>query len=410
MMRLWLRRLSELQPTPMQGTEVFTIVPPMIWSPDSRFIAYDATRVLKKASVDGGTPQTICQLPGTAVGGSWNARGDILMGNAFGGLVWCHEGGGSAAIVSAVNSAEQEIHLVPSFLSDGHHFIYLRISRNKPETSGVYLGELSPANGTCTGACAYAAAQHVRLSRLGSGPRLFQGRTAGPQSSCLRAMAPSSRSLSTNAVSRSTVSLSASPTTWVVPGHCLLLRIVMRRWSIAGANRDFRLTWFDRNGIELGRVGTPGRFTGLALSPNGERALVSTHAPQGTVNQDLWLFDLSRSAAPQRMTFEPTIERSPLWINDDEFAFGSHGGPSGVYRQSVNAAPHLLFKSGAPEFPSSAGLGGRFLLYTSLQDAPLGADIWMRTDIGPSDHTQTVDREGRRANAGSTLTRPEMAR
>ena len=35
---------------PMQGTEVFTIVPPMIWSPDSRFIAYDATGILKKAA------------------------------------------------------------------------------------------------------------------------------------------------------------------------------------------------------------------------------------------------------------------------------------------------------------------------------------------------------------------------
>ena len=38
---------------------------------------------------------------------------------------------------------------------------------------------------------------------------------------------------------------------------------------------DFRLTWFDRSGAELGRVGTPARFTGLALSPNGDRALVS---------------------------------------------------------------------------------------------------------------------------------------
>ena len=96
---------------------------------------------------------------------------------------------------------------------------------------------------------------------------------------------------------------------------------------------DYQLTWFDRRGVELGRVGRPARFTGLALSPNGDRALVPTHSPQGTVDQDLWLFDLARSEAPQRMTFEPTIERLPLWLNDNEFAFGSHGGPSGVYRQ-----------------------------------------------------------------------------
>jgi hypothetical protein len=45
--------------------------------------------------------------------------------------------------VSTVDAAEQEIHVVPSFLSDGRHFIYLRISRTKPETSGVFLASLS---------------------------------------------------------------------------------------------------------------------------------------------------------------------------------------------------------------------------------------------------------------------------
>ena len=75
-----------------------------------------------------------------------------------------------------------------------------------------------------------------------------------------------------------------------------------------GPEPDARLTWFDRHGGELGRVGTPARYSGLALAPHGGRALVATHAPQGTVDQDLWLFDLGRSMAPLRMTFEPTIE------------------------------------------------------------------------------------------------------
>jgi hypothetical protein len=44
---------------------------------------------------------------------------------------------------------------------------------------------------------------------------------------------------------------------------------------------DFRLTWFDRRGVELGRVGTPARFAGLALSPKADRALVSTAGTAG---------------------------------------------------------------------------------------------------------------------------------
>ncbi|MEO7133531.1 MAG: winged helix-turn-helix domain-containing protein [Vicinamibacterales bacterium] len=398
-MRLWLRTMSELKPVPMQGTEVFTIVPPMIWSPDSRFIAYEATGILKKAAVDGGTPQTICQLPGTAVGGSWNVRGDILVGNAFGGLVWCHAGGGNAVIVSTVNAAEQEIHLVPSFLSDGRHFIYLRISRTKPATSGVYLGELVPPDDGAPARVAMAPRENPLIA-TGFGATLVPGQNGEPSLIVFArdgalfaqpfdegrlALGGEPMRLADHIGSYlDTAFFSASPSTLVY----------------RAPEPDFRLTWFDRRGAELGRVGTPARFTGLALSANGDRALVPTHAPEGTVNQDLWLFDLARSAAPQRMTFEPTIERSPLWTNDNEFAFGSQGGSSGIYRQSVGGGPHLVFKSGAPEVPSSAAFGGRALIYTALRDAPSGADIWMRTELGPSPRMQPlIEREGAQTQA-----------
>jgi len=398
-MRLWLRTLSALAPVALPGTEVFTIVPPMIWSPDSRFIAYDAIGVLKKASVDGGTPQTICRLPGTAVGGSWSASGDILVGNAVGGLVWCHARGGAAAVVSTVDAAEQEIHVVPSFLSDGRHFIYLRISRTKPETSGVYLGELVPGSAGAP-ARATMAPRDRPLITTGFGATFVPALNGEPAvivfardgSLFVQPFDEIGRTLEGEPVRIAghvgsyldTAFFSASPSTLVY----------------RAPESDFRLTWFDRRGVELGRVGTPARFAGLALSPKADRALVSTAAPQGTVNQDLWLFDLVRSAAPQRMTFEPTIERSPLWLNDSEFAFGSHGGQSGVYRQSVGGTPQLLFKSGMPEFPSSVAIDGHVLVYTSLGDAPLGADIWMRTDFGGSARTQAlIEREGAQTQA-----------
>ena len=398
-MRLWLRTMSALAPVALPGTEVFTIVPPMFWSPDSRFIAYEAAGTLKKVGIDGGTPQTICKLPGTAVGGSWNTRGDIMIGNAFGGLVWCHAGGGSAALVSTVNAAEQEIHLVPSFLSDGHHFIYLRISRKKPETSGVYLGELVAADSNVPARVAMAP-RDSPLIRTGFGATFVPGQNGGrslilfARDGALFAQPFDERSLTLEGEPirvadhvgsyLDTAFFSASPQTLVYRAR----------------EPDHRLTWFDRSGIEHGHVGRPARFTELALSRNGERALVATHSPQGTVDQDLWLFDLARSEAPQRMTFEPTIERSPLWLNDSEFAFGSHGGPSGVYRQEVGGGPHMLFQSGAPEFPSSAAFAGRVLVYTSLRDGPLGADIWIRTDLGPSARMLAlIEREGAQTQA-----------
>ena len=84
------------------------------------------------------------------------------------------------------------------------------------------------------------------------------------------------------------------------------------------------------------------------------------------------------------------MKRSPLWIDDDQFVFGLHGGSSGVYRQRVGGSPELLFKSGRPEFPSSSEFGGRVLVYTALGDGPSGADIWMRIDLGSSARTQAL--------------------
>lgn len=78
-MRLWVRALSTLQPVPLPGTTVFTIVPPVVWSPDSRFVAFDVHGVVTKVGLEGGIPEPVCDVP-LAVGGSWNREGEILLG------------------------------------------------------------------------------------------------------------------------------------------------------------------------------------------------------------------------------------------------------------------------------------------------------------------------------------------
>jgi DNA-binding winged helix-turn-helix (wHTH) protein len=82
-LRLWLRTLDSPQPVAIPESEMFTIAPPPVWSPDSRFFAFNPAGVLRKGSVDGGMPQELCAF-GTAVGGDWNDEGDILVGNVGG--------------------------------------------------------------------------------------------------------------------------------------------------------------------------------------------------------------------------------------------------------------------------------------------------------------------------------------
>jgi eukaryotic-like serine/threonine-protein kinase len=143
--RLWIRSMDALAPQPLSGTEVALggLTPPMFWSPDSRFIAFDAGGQLKKIDVRGGAPQKVCDLPLLALGGAWNRDDVIIVGNANGGLMRCAAAGGPASVVTRVDSSRGEsTHLLPSFLPDGKHFLYLSVSRSVPEMTGIYIRAL----------------------------------------------------------------------------------------------------------------------------------------------------------------------------------------------------------------------------------------------------------------------------
>ena len=377
-LRLWSRALNTLEPVPLSGTDVFAIIPPVVWSPDSRFVAFDPGYVLKKAGVDGGAPESLCELPGTAVGGSWNRAGDILLGNALGGLIRCPASGGGATTVTVADLSKGELHIFPSFLSDGRRFLYLRISRTNPETSGIYLGELD----------AESRSVGDRLITTGFGAAFVPAVGSGPGTIVFARDA----TLFAQRFDEQRLELIGDPIRLADGIGSYLdgafFSVSSKTLVYRAPEPDSRLTWFDRQGKELGRVGTPDRFSGLSLSPDGNRALVTTQAPQGTVNADLWLFDLNATAMPrQRLTFGPALEYWPTWSDNDRFVYGSGGGASGVYQQTLGSERTLLFKTSGPEVPTSMSGDGRIVLYVTITGPATGADVWVRvggrTSVSP---------------------------
>src|SRR5262245_29925969 len=142
-MRVWVRDLRSMEDRPLQGTEIGQAAPPPFWSPDSRFIAYDAGGALKKIDVSGGLAQTICEVHQAAVGGSWNRDGVILFGDIAGGVMRVADAGGAATATTTSDSSRHEaVHLTHVSPPDGRHFFYLRISRKNPEQTGIFLGSL----------------------------------------------------------------------------------------------------------------------------------------------------------------------------------------------------------------------------------------------------------------------------
>ena len=135
-------------------------------------------------------------------------------------------------------------------------------------------------------------------------------------------------------------------------------------------SQSSQLTWMDPRGNET-KVGEPGRYSQIRLSPDGTRAAVTRRGAGGS---DLWLIDLVRGGSD----LFATGARSPVWSADGEWI--AYTVDRKVYRKRFNGGRdgELLFE--ASSAPAVVGQltdwssDGRFLLYWS----PLrGGDIFV---------------------------------
>jgi Tol biopolymer transport system component len=140
-----------------------------------------------------------------------------------------------------------------------------------------------------------------------------------------------------------------------------------------------QLTWFDREGRNVGQVGPPERVTGFDLSPDAERAIVVRHVPLNMVDQDLWLYSTGLDANPRRLTTAPMLEWFPRWVTNERFVFTSEEKEPGIYRQAVSDERELLSAGLFWPLPTTVSADGRFTLYSRLRDSKTGVDIWIHT-------------------------------
>jgi len=359
--RLWIRAMDSLEVRPLPGTEIVgPATPPPFWSPDGRFVAWDAGGRLKKLDVSGGLPQTLCDLPSgsVAVGGSWNRDGDIIFGN-FGGLLRVRETGGAASPLTTLDpSRKEEFHLLPTFLPDGRHFVYLRVSPTSPELSGTYIGTLDAKP---------EAQSPERLMPYAVGLTYAAAAESGPG----RLLFLREGTLMTQLFDARRLALAGEP----VPVAERVGSFRDGGFFSASANdvlvyrsadTDFQISWFDRQGAVSSRVSEPGGFRGVALSPDGARAVASRTDPQDAAKADLWLFDLARGAGVSRLTSGSSLVESPVWSPDGKqiaFTFNNSqlrqklASPEGDEKELLRSASAGLVRA------NSWSPDGRFLLY-----------------------------------------------
>ncbi|MGC1617728.1 MAG: protein kinase [Candidatus Acidiferrum sp.] len=368
---VWVRTMDSLVTRVLPGTENVT-GPPVFWSPDSRFIAFQAGTKLKKIYVSGGPPQPICDIPDVVLGGDWNREDTIIVGTNGKGLMQVPAGGGVASLLTTTGG-RNEIHAFPSFLSDGRHFVYLRA----PQNPGIYAGELDvkPEQQSFKQILSTTLmAYYTSSDEAGVGWMLFM------REGSLLAQPFDERRI---AMKGDPVPVADQVDTFLLSANFSASRRGVLAYRRGKPEIQFSgLGWYDRQGKELGVAGEPGTYgyVDLALSPDGRRVAATRISPKTGPSQNIWLLDLAHGLDVP-FTFDLSPDGSPIWSPDGErVAFSAtRSGGVGIYAKAANGAGKeqmILGASSYPKYSNDWSSDGHFLLYTQ-QDPKTNADLWV---------------------------------
>ena len=140
------------------------------------------------------------------------------------------------------------------------------------------------------------------------------------------------------------------------------------------ARAPSRLVWFDRNGMEVGSIGTL-HSEGARLSRDGKRLAVAVVDSKYGVS-DIWIHDLARES-PDRMTFQLFDEKHPVWAPDGTIYFRSDGGggPPDIFKLAPGQERReVVYRGPGVNEPHDVSPDGRWLLLIDYTP-PVGADI-----------------------------------
>ena len=358
---LWVRPLGSTDAQPLSGTEEAT---DPFWSPDSRFIGFFAGAKMKRIEATGGPVRTLCTAA-VPRGGSWNRDGVIIFVPTPNDPIYqiSAEGGEPTPLTKLEPSHQEASHRWPSFLPDGHHFLYSILGG--PQSQGIYVSSLDGKVNrrlldVRDSVVAYAKPGYLLFRREAS----------------LMAQAFDDQTLQLSGHSfpiAEQVGFEAS----TFQTYFSVSQTGVLTYS-SGNFGQTQLTWVDRSGKQLGTIGPASNYYLRPwLSRDGKRIAVDGPDLQG--NRDIWLIDLL-TGSPTRFTFDPSTELFPVWSPDgSRIVFASdREGPRHLYVKNANGAgkEELLLKSDTNKIPMDWSPDGRFIIYT-VNDPNTKIDLWL---------------------------------
>lgn len=333
--RLYIRRLDELQATPLAGTEGADLP---FFSPTGQSIAFFAGGELKKVAITGGAVRKLCDAP-SGRGGTWTDDDTIIFTPAAASnsrlMRVSAEGGQASGFGTFVDGGVTQ--RWPQALPGGTHVLYtentgttnfesanlvvapLAGGAPKVVVRGAYSGRYVGGHLTymLQGALYAVPFDLTRLEPRGTAVVAADGIAADP------------------GFGSAQIAYASNGTLVYAPGQ-----------AVAPVQP---VHWIARDGKVATMRAEAAQWSEPRFSPDGLKlAMVVTEGKQ----QDIWLYDIGRDRMTQ-FTTDPGNDRTPVWSSDNKrIIFSSDrakpGGPTNIYMSNADGTGEVTRLTDSP--------------------------------------------------------------
>jgi Tol biopolymer transport system component len=292
---LWVRRVNGTAAArPLAETEGAAMP---FWSPDSRVIGFFAKGKLKTIDLDTNTVTAIADAP-RGRGGSWNKDGIVVFAADINTPIAAVPATGGR-VTSVTDLGNAPSHRFPVFLPDGKRFLYL-VLREDRDQSEIWWGQLDAmAGGRLLAGSSNALYLDPGYLVFARGSTLF-GQAFDASSLRLKGQ---------TFVVNEQVGVYGEDGATGLGAFSVSANGAL---AIAAISRPvLRLSWFDRDGREVGTTGPPAEYMDFDVSPDGTRVGI-IRFDRRKRSSDLVIIDL-RTGVVTQVTDDPWPDDGPAW-------------------------------------------------------------------------------------------------